>query len=288
MSIRTILAAVSGGGASAGASDLACQLARRFEAHLEGLHVVPDPAALFAAAGEGIGSPASAAIVETMMQEATTKAAEARVIFDAAVNRHGIARGTRPQLAPSRPSACWREESGNAANLVARRGRFFDLIVLGRSDRVVQEPHSDSIEETLVRSGRPVLLAPSEPPSGIGYVVAVGWNGSPQAVRALAAARPFLEKANAVLLITAGDADADESVAAVDYLAWHGVQAEHRKIAAASRRRAGQVLLAAARDAGADLLVMGAYGHAPWREQLFGGATRSAVAAMLLPLLLVH
>jgi nucleotide-binding universal stress UspA family protein len=139
-----------------------------------------------------------------------------------------------------------------------------------------------------MQSGRPVLLAPAEPPSGIGYVVAVAWNGSPEGVRALAAALPFLEKADAVSLITSGDADAAGSLGAVDYLAWHGVNAAQRSVAAGSGRHVGRILFEAARDAGADLLVMGAFGHGPWRQQLFGGATRSALATMPLPLLLMH
>jgi len=292
MSIRTILVAAGGGAATTGAIDLACQLARRFEAHLEGFHVSPDPQAIFAAVDEGFGNLAAAGLVETMTAETAAKAAQVRALFDDIVGRHGIARRGLPLLAARGPSASWHEETGNASGLVARRGRFFDLLVLGRSDRVAHEPHSDTIEEALMHSGRPVLLAPETPPSGVGYVVAVAWNGSPEGVRALAAALPFLEKANAVSLITAGitadGADAADSLLAIDYLAWHGVSAEHRKVAAGSSRHVGSILFEAARKAGADLLVMGAFGHMPWREQLFGGATRTALATMPLPLLLMH
>jgi len=287
MSIRTILAAAGGGASTSGAIDLACQLARRFAAHLEGFHVLPDTRAVFAAAGVGFG-PASAALAESVMETAAANATQTHAAFDDIVGRHGIAPGSMPQLVAPGPSASWREEAGDAATLIARHGRFFDLVVLGRSDRVVHEPYTDTIEETLTRSGRPLLLAPPEPPSGIGYVVAVAWNGSPESVRALAVALPFLEKANAVSLITVGDADAGGSLFALEYLAWHGVKGAHRTIAAGSSRHSGRILLDAARDAGADLLVMGAYGHAPWREQLFGGATRGAIAAMRLPLLLMH
>jgi nucleotide-binding universal stress UspA family protein len=51
---------------------------------------------------------------------------------------------------------------------------------------------------------------------------------------------------------------------------------------------AGQQLLSAAREENADLLVMGGYGRVPWREFLFGGATRDVVGVSLLPLLLTH
>ena len=286
MSIRTILAAASGGAATSGAIDLGCQLARRFEAHLEGFHVRPDPRSVFAATGD-IAGPGSSTLVESIMAQAVAGAAEAHALFDEIIARHGIAHGGVPQLARG-PSASWREESGTAARLVAERGRFFDLVVLGRSDRVMHEPHSGTIEETLARSGRPLVLAPVEPPSGIGYVIAVAWNGSPQAVRALAAALPFLQKANAVSLITAGEEGPGGMHAAAEYLAWYGVNVERHLLPAAKGRRLGRILLQAARDVGADLLVMGAYGHAPWREQLFGGATRAALAQMPLPLLLVH
>jgi nucleotide-binding universal stress UspA family protein len=288
MSIRTILAGASGGAATAGALDLACQLARRFEAHVEGFHVVPDPQAVFVATDQGFGNPAAAGLVESMMAEATATATQTRALFDDITGRHGIVHGGLPQLVAPGPSASWHEATGSAPNLVARHGRFFDLIVLGRSDRVAHEPHSDTIEEALMHSGRPVLLAPPEPPSGIGYVVAVAWNGSPEGVRALAAALPFLEKATAVSLITSGDADTSGSLNAIDYLAWHGVNVEHRNVAAGSGRHVGSIIFKAARDCGADLLVMGAFGHVPWRELLFGGATRTALATMPLPLLLMH
>ena len=287
MSLRTILAALSGGAATAGALDLACQLARRFDAHLDGLHVVPDPRSVFAATGD-IAAPGSAALVESIMEAAREKAAQTRAVFDEIVERHGIARASVPQLAIRLPSASWREEIGDAAKVVAGHARFFDIAVLGRSDRVIHEPHSDTIEALLMGSGRPVLLAPAQPPSGIGYVVAVAWNGSPQAVRALSAALPFLEKANAVSLITAGEDDPTGGRLAADYLAWHGINAELRQAEGGSGRQVGRILFAAAQDAGADLLVMGGYGHAPWREQLFGGATRAALATMKLPLLLMH
>lgn len=287
MPIRTILVAASGGGATAGAIDLGCQLAHRFGAHLEGLHVTPDPRAVLAATGEGLGGPGAAGLVEAVMADAAAKAAATRGLFDEIVGRHGVAHGNLPQLRGHGPSASWREERGATGALVAGRGRFFDLVVLGRSDRVVREPHTDTIEEALAQCGRPLVLAPTEPPSGIGYVVAVAWNGSPQAVRALAAALPFLEQANAVSLITVGDGDAGGG-SAIDHLAWHGVNATLRQLPPAKGRHLGRILLEAAREVGADLLVMGAYGRAPWREQLFGGATRTALATAPLPLLLMH
>jgi nucleotide-binding universal stress UspA family protein len=289
MSIRTILAAASGGSATAGAIGLGCQLARRFEAHLEGFHVLPDPTAVFAATDGGMGAPASVGLVETVMAQAVTQATQTRALFEDIIRQHRIPHSVVPQLAACRPSASWHQETGSAPALVARRGRFFDLVVLGRSERVINEPHSNTIEDTVLSSGRPVLLAPSQAaPSGIGNVIAVAWNGSSQAVRALTAALPLLYKANAVSLITTDDLDPDDSQAAINYLAWHNVNAEQRWIEAGSGRHIGRALIDEAQYAAADLLVMGGYGHAPWRELFLGGVTRTALATMPLPLLLVH
>jgi nucleotide-binding universal stress UspA family protein len=286
MSIRTILAAASGGTATNGALDLACQLARRFSAHIEGYHVLLDPAAVIRAGADGIGMPPAVGLIDSMLEDAKANATETRALFEEIVARHDIPRGGPPQIAAGRASFGWQEETGNASMLVASRGRFFDLIILGRSGRVLNEPHSSTVEEVLMRSGRPVLLAPAEPPSHIGHVVAIAWNGSPQAVRALAASLPFLQEANTVVLLTAGDPNPLGTQEVLAYLAWHGINAEHRGLAGS--RHTGEMLIDAAASATADMLVMGGYGHAPWREFLFGGATREAVAVMPMPLLLVH
>ncbi len=152
----------------------------------------------------------------------------------------------------------------------------------------MDRPHTDTIEETLLQSGRPVLLAPAKPPERIGEVVALGWNGSAEAVRAAIGALPLLGAARAVTLITVGEAHHQSAAEMVQYLAAHGVSAKSRTVAAVEGVGPGEQLLSAARDDGADLLVMGGYGHRPWRELLFGGATRQLVGVSLLPLLIAH
>jgi nucleotide-binding universal stress UspA family protein len=171
---------------------------------------------------------------------------------------------------------------------LARRARFFDLVVLGRSDRVVDLPHSDAVEQTLLHSGRPIILAPADAPPEIGSSIVVGWNGSPQAVRATVAALPFLASARNALVVTIGDKHLESAASALEYLGWHGIAANHRHVS--TQAGVGPVSICCRRpgDAGADLLVMGAYGHTPWREYLFGGATRDITKVSLLSLLLSH
>ena len=291
MGIRTILAAVSGGAASAGAVELACRLAHRFASHLEGYHVRLDPRQMAFVAADGFGTALAGELVEQSMRDVADAAASARRLFDAAVMRHALPVSDEPPLpragsAPaSQGSVCWHEEIGHGATRVADRARFFDLLVLGRSGRVIDEPHSTAVEEALLASGRPVLIAPAEPPPAFGETVALAWNDSPQSARALGAAMPILVSAQAVHVLSVGDTGA---VDLVRHLRWYGVKATADAVYPVPGVGTGGLLLAAAREHAADLLVMGAYGQAPWREALFGGATREVVGSSLLPLLLSH
>ncbi len=286
MSYKTILAAASGGAASDGVMEVACRLARRFASHIEGFHVRIDPREVLVAAADGFGMPLPGGWIDEMTAEAAATAAKTKAAFDSAIARHGVAiADTPPTIAAS---AAWREETGFAPVLVARRARFFDLVVLGRSERVVDRSHSDAVEEALISSGRPVLLAPAQPPATLGETIAVGWNGSPESVRVLAASLPLLAAARAVAIITIGDQDAGEIASVIDYLAWQGIVARHHYLHPVPGVGVGEQLLAEAREVGADLLAMGGYGHTPWREFLFGGATRGVVETSLLPVLLSH
>jgi nucleotide-binding universal stress UspA family protein len=288
MSIRTILAAVSGGSASAGAIEAAFTLARRLNAHVEALHVHADEreAMMY---GDAFSVPMTGEVSERIAAEADATAATARSGFDAAVARQGLRLASAPPAAgaAASPTAAWREETGNASAIIARRARVFDLVVLGRSDRVVNRPFTDAVEAAVLDSGRPVLLAAAST-QAIGRRIAVGWNGTIEAVHALAGALPFLAAAEAVRIITIGADEEGMGALAVEHLAWHGIAATARLVPPDDGVGPGTQLLAAAREEGADLLVMGAYGHAPWRELLFGGATREVVETSLMALLLAH
>jgi nucleotide-binding universal stress UspA family protein len=290
-SIRTILVGASGGSASNGAVELACRFADRLRAHVEGFHVLLDPIAVFAGVGAGDGLALSGDVLTDMINDTDAIAAKAKASFKEVAARHRLPPQYLAQMAASRdcgPSAGWREETGDPPKLVAERARFFDLIVLGRSARVVHEPSSNTIEAVLARSGRPVLLAPAETPANLGKFVALAWNGSPQAVRALAASLPLLIAAESVLVITVGDDNNSDIPAVLDHLSWHGITAKHRHVPATLSESTGILLLNAAHEAGADMLVMGGYGHKPWREALFGGVTRDIIGTSLVPLLLMH
>ncbi|HXE03756.1 MAG TPA: universal stress protein [Methyloceanibacter sp.] len=287
MTIKTILTGASGGTAGEGTIDLALTLARRFSAHLEAIHVRTDMREILTATdgGDFMGASLTGQWIDQMEQEIATNAAKVKQAFAAATLRHDVPPGK--QGAPG-PSVSFNDITGLSSIMLPERARFFDLVVLGRSERAIDRAHSDVIEQTLLHSGRPVLLAPATMSKTFGEVIAVGWDGSPQAVRAVTASMPFLEQARRALVITIGDTTGSDPAALVAYLARHEIAATHRFVAPVGGVGPGTQLLARAREEGAELLVMGGYGHAPWREFLFGGATQQAIGQGLLPLFLVH
>ncbi|HUC16302.1 MAG TPA: universal stress protein [Acetobacteraceae bacterium] len=287
MTIRTILAGLSGGSASAGTTELACRVAAVFGAHLEALHVRMDVTGFLIGAGaEGLAAAADMRWAEEVSAAIETRAEQTRASFVTAAARHGLPLAA--SLAPADRGAFWREETGDAAAFLSHHARFFDLTVLGRSGRVIDEPHTDTIEETLTRSGRPVLLVPAEPPDNVGETIAVAWNGSASSVRALVAALPFLHRAKETVLITLDERGGQGVHDLQAYLRAHGIAARFCRASLMLPAAPGGELLSAAREEGADLLVLGGYGRAPWRELLFGGATRDLIGTGLLPLLLAH
>jgi len=183
MTFKTIMAAASGGSASDGTIELACRFARRFGAHLEAFHAKPDPRDLFAYSTDAFGNSMSGDFVDRFVKDSDSIAAKTKAAFEATAAKHQIGISAAPSLGlPEKiaASACWREEVGYAATVVSRRARFFDLVVLGRSERVVDQPHTDVVEQTLINSGRPVLVAPAQPNADIGDNVAIGYWRKPR------------------------------------------------------------------------------------------------------------
>ena len=294
MPISTILAAASGGDATRGAIETGFALARRHGAHVEIFHAAFDERQAIVPFGDGMGAPISGELVQRIIDEGKKAQDDSRRAFEEAAKRHGLPLRHEPPApggaasGPKEASADWYTEIGTAPDLIARRARAFDLVVLGRSERVADQPHSGSIEAAVLDSGRPVLLAPANSDGAPARRIAIGWNDSVEAVHALAASLPLLREASVVRIITIGSEDEGLGALAVGHLAWHGIGASARLVMPVKGVSIGSQLLSAAREEGADLLVMGAYGHAPWRELLFGGATHDVVETSLMPLLLAH
>jgi nucleotide-binding universal stress UspA family protein len=258
--------------------DIAAALARQHGAHLTALQVI-DVAMPVMALGDGGGGAVIAELMEQMRQSALAAGVKLKVAFEAALAREGI-------------MGEWRQVEGTTQEILALHGRYADLLVLGQDD-----PESDSaglLEAVVFDCGRPVLAIPLAGSfKTIGKRVLVGWNASREASRALHDALPLIAKAETATVFLAnpkrglGGHGEEPGADIARHMARHGLKAEVAK-AIADDVPDSALLLNHASDMGADLLVMGAYGHSRLREFILGGMTRSLLREMTVPVLLSH
>ena len=198
-------------------------------------------------------------------------------------------------LAGATPAVAWRELR-NAAVIpgVAAQALYTDLLVLGQhdpSDPLTVGIPSDFVASVLLASGKPALVLPYvDTWTTLGREVLIAWKPARESAHAVAAAMPFLKRASRIHLTIADDPGAIEAPAREleDYLRLHGVQAPLQQHAPVPDESAGDALLSLAADVGADLLVMGCYGHSRARELVLGGASRTVLRSMTLPVLMAH
>lgn len=200
-------------------------------------------------------------------------------------------RAFRDLLAPLKGATFTDDEALTRDELV-RNGRFASLVVIGRPGTDDENISPDTVKAAIYDSARPVVIAPPDLKTGPIASVVVAWNGSLQAARAVGSALPFLARAGKVTVLVA-DAEPDDVGASLlaRNLGRRGiaVTVDTAKFGALTGRGRGRALLAYARDKGADLLVMGAYGHGELSNFLgLGGATAKVISACPIPLLLAH
>ena len=182
----------------------------------------------------------------------------------------------------------WAEVEGPPAQAVAAHGRAAAAIVLAQSGPHAPPAAHAALHAALFDTGQPVLLLPSSVPAEprFGRTIAIAWrDNDPGAAQALDAALPLLRRAARVLVLRAGTGAVPTSLPAA--LADAGIRATVLPLAR-GEGPVGATLLATAAAQGADLLVMGAYTHGPWREALLGGVTRHVLTHAALPVLLRH
>jgi nucleotide-binding universal stress UspA family protein len=180
------------------------------------------------------------------------------------------------------------EEFGKMPDIIKHNGRLADLIVVAKPDRD-RNLGTNALKSGLFQTGRPVLMCPPTDAvaAGFGAHVAVGWNGSIEASRAVALTLDHAVAAERVTILAAGTGKPHGATAEelVDYYRLRGVRAEVHRFEA---RNPGEALLGKTVEVGASLLVMGAYGQSHERETLFGGNTQSVVDKAEIPVILAH
>lgn len=288
MTVRTMLVSVDGSESSAATLQTALAVARRFDVHLDVLHVSPDPLAAVPAIGDGMSSSMADRLESQAGDDAAQRAALSRELFDRIMDASGVRVAAVNETIPGL-SASWMQRTGRRHKVLARLGRVHDLIVVGHPSNTADMAGSLTVN-ALFDTGRPVLVAPPEPVDTVGRVIAIAWNGSAECARALGGASNFFADAERVVILSGRPDDPVSVVPELEsYLARHGVAAETRNIEPAGKaKRAGRPLLEACAAVEADLLVMGATAVSRLREIALGNTTRDVLAGATIPVLMGH
>lgn len=289
MPIKSILAVLSGSPSDRVSLSTAYDVGKGFNSHIDALHAHGDPRDAIPVIGEGMSGPLVEEILQVAERDATTRSQRAREAFDAwrQANNIPVVDGPPP---PAAVSCAWREEQGSEEDVVTRRGRVADLIVVARPANAKDLVTESVVEAVLFDTGRPVMVAPPEPPSTMGERVTIFWNGSIQVARAIGYAMPLLRRAKEVRIMTADEskhAEASSDVGLVRHFGWHGVKATVHRFHPAARSTA-EALMNELYAANADLLVMGAFTQSRLRQMILGGVTRKVLAESKVPVLMAH
>ncbi|HET7766396.1 MAG TPA: universal stress protein [Burkholderiales bacterium] len=277
MDYKTILVHLDAGRRRSERLEIALALADRCDAHVVGLF------ALSAARVPSYVRVETSAILEAAQEQRRGEAAgAAEAEFRSAAARYGGAK------------AEWRASRADAQHAVQLNARYSDLVIVGQRDRDT-EPEAgvapEFVDELVLSCGRPVLLVPYAGRfRDVGRRVLVAWNASAEAARAVADALPLLERAERVdvIVFESGprtDHGEEPGADAALYLARHGVKATVSRYGIPDVDVGSQILTRAA-DLSVDLIVMGAYGHSRLRELVLGGATRTILESMTVPVLM--
>jgi nucleotide-binding universal stress UspA family protein len=276
MAYKDILVYADGSKAATARFDVACALASFHRAHLTALHVRTLP---FVPADFGAGVPPM--VIEWQERASDELAEQARKAVDDATRRNG-------------PAIEWRLVRGDIGAVALLHSRYADLVVISQGATDMAEASvADELPEALIMgSGRPVLVVPRYGQYPIvGERVLVAWNRTREATRAVHDALPLLTGAKSVTVMEvnprAGESPHISGVDIATHLARLGVKAEVSSTVA-DDIEVGDAILSRVADLGADLLVMGAYGHSRLREYTFGGVTLHILKHMTVPVLMAH
>ncbi|OAP35083.1 universal stress protein [Sinorhizobium glycinis] len=182
-------------------------------------------------------------------------------------------------------------EPARADDLVGERARYADVTLIGTN----MDPslRARAIEGALFYSARPVLLANQRQSATLlPKRILLAWNSSLESTRSAREALDMMKNAEGVNVVlvdpTASRWNGDEPGADVaTYLARHGINVTVDRLPSAGRG-VEEVLNQRAMDTGADLIVIGAYGHMRLRERIFGGVTNAMIEAPIVPVLMVR
>jgi len=266
---------VDGRSETTGVVEFASVLAQEHGAHLIAVLLQPEPVLTppeTFAMGKGIRE-----VLDAHQAQLEEIEAHHRALFDNIVRRHGI------------PSE-WRSLSYFSSD-VGAHAHYADLAVVARPDPAgLTAARPGLIESLVLTSGRPIIIFPQHGTISRVRHILVGWNARREAIRAVADAVPLLARAEAIEVLVidhqrhAGHGQ-EPGADIARHLAHHGAQVEVRSLSSRGED-VGHLLLSQAAAFGADLVVMGAYGHSHLSEWVFGGVTRTVLREAGVPVLM--
>jgi nucleotide-binding universal stress UspA family protein len=285
MTYKTLLVPALNEGQMAASLETALPIARTFQAHIAVVHPV---------------EPVPTVTVADMNWHpeyiSSHKAATARLAqllgdrFADFCDRHDVPR-TDIEDPTGTPNcrASWTTTEGFAGDRLSTIARATDLVVMGSRDSLAHDWTTGVVEEILGRSARGVLLTRTPVPTGLPERIVVAWNGSQEVARAVSLAEPFLREARSVSVISIGKIDpalpSVERVSAM--LQRKGIHASSLALDDVKAGTTDQILCEAD-SRQADLIVLGAYSHARWREAIVGGVTKTILKETTIPVFMAH
>ena len=276
MSLKSIIVHLDESRAVEQRIDVAVQIARRFRGRLRGIY--------------SIGKTRTEVDVGELAPDEV-----ARRIAEREAREHGQSLLTRAAAAASLGRVEIAVLGIDPIDKALAEMRCADVSVLSQPDSENDGGGFDRrlLESALLGAGGPLLVLPRvQSTFEVGQNVVIAWDGGREAARAMRDALPMLASAASTTLLSIGNPqacpeDVERSQArALGFLAAHGVSAKARRIDCTIDP--AELLLSQLSDVGADLLVMGAYGHTRIREIILGGMTRTAIEKMTVPVFMSH
>ncbi len=288
LAMKTILVPVSGDSDQA-VLKMAYAVASPFAAHVEFVHIEVEVAGAaeftrdidFA---EGIGLQLA---LRKLKSDCEIEAQAARVHVEAFCDHNEISGGFTAPLPRDRVTGRWQTIDHDGPQRLIALAHQYDLVIIGRSSRRSLRSRQ-LMERVLLECGRPILLVPCGWNAASIRTITVWWKDHAAAARAVTAAMPLLAKAEHVSFPSVDEGPAcprEAGLGVARELGWHGIEADARQLPRIEQSVVDRLWRA---SQGADLVVLGAFGHSRMRGLIFGGCTESVLETGNLPVLLLH
>jgi len=283
--IHSIVVPVRGDGKGDNVFAHAAILAGKYNAHIKVAHCRPRPEDLMPY-GIAITAPLRKLLLSQSADVADQVEQGMRQELETLAASMGVAMSDTVLV--GKASASWVEEQGRQVDVIKRHGRIADLICVAKPD-VDRNLGANTLKAALFNTGRPVMMCPPADvaPQTLCQNIAIGWNGSAEASRAVALTMGIIESASQVSILSAGtEINGADSESLQAYFASRGIKATVVRFEA--ERKIGKELLKQVASINADTLIMGAYSDSHERETIFGGNTQHVVDNAETPVIFVH